>query len=110
VFFSKLKARVERWRWLTDNFNVIESGRRKNAYVAGRLEVQINDDHIEFPRKIRAWSQALAERELRGPEHHRLGDGRGLRVPVGDQARERRKIHSTLSTSASRASSGGTSA
>jgi hypothetical protein len=101
VFFSKLKARVERWKWLTDNFNVIESGRRKNAYIAGRLEVLINDDHIEFPRKIRAWSRHSQNESF---------EGLNIIAWVMDEAsaflsaikRENaEKIFSTLETSAS---------
>lgn len=57
VFFTKLKARIERWPWLNDRFNIIEAGKRKGVYVPGRAEVRINDGMIEFPRGIRAWSR-----------------------------------------------------
>ena len=43
--------------WLQDNFNVIEGGRRVNEQKLGRLLVAINDDFIEFPHQIRAWSR-----------------------------------------------------
>jgi hypothetical protein len=66
VFFAKLKARVERWRWLHEHFNVIEAGRRRGAYVPGREQVVINDDHIEFPRKIRAWSRHAQNESYEG--------------------------------------------
>ncbi len=64
VFFAKLKARLERWTWLAERFNIVEGGRRKGTWIPGRLEVTINDEFIEFPRGIRAWSTACAKREL----------------------------------------------
>lgn len=66
VFFAKLKARVERWPWLNDHFNVIEAGRRRGKFVPGRETVTINDDFIEFPRKIRAWSRHAENESYEG--------------------------------------------
>jgi len=66
VFFAKLKARIERWAWLNDRYNVIEAGRRKGKYVPGREQVVINDDHIEFPNHIRAWSRHAQNESYEG--------------------------------------------
>ena len=57
VFFTKLKERVRSWRWLRENFNVWESGRKLGRHVPGRPEVWVNDNNIEFPRGIRAFSR-----------------------------------------------------
>lgn len=101
VFFSKLKARVERWKWLTDNFNVVESGRRKNVHVAGRQEVQINDDHIEFPRKIRAWSRHSQNESFEGLNVIAWVMDEASAFLSAIKRENAEKIFSTLSTSAS---------
>jgi hypothetical protein len=66
VFFEKLKQRVKRWQWLQDNFNVIEAGRRVNEQKLGRALVSINDDFIEFPHQIRAWSRHAQNESYEG--------------------------------------------
>lgn len=66
VFFTKLKARIERWKWLTDSYNIIEAGRRKNGHRPGLPTIQVNDDHIEFPNRIRAWSRHAQNESYEG--------------------------------------------
>lgn len=66
VFFTKLKARIDRWQWLKDRYNIIEAGRRKGHHVPGRATVTINDDHIEFPNGIRAWSRHAQNESYEG--------------------------------------------
>jgi hypothetical protein len=66
VFFEKLKQRVKRWEWLRANFNVIEAGRRVNEQKLGRQLVSINDDFIEFPHQIRAWSRHAQNESYEG--------------------------------------------
>jgi hypothetical protein len=66
VFFEKLKQRVKRWQWLQDNFNIIEAGRRVNEQKVGRALVAINDDFIEFPHQIRAWSRHAQNESYEG--------------------------------------------
>jgi hypothetical protein len=66
VFFEKLKQRVKRWQWLRENFNVIEAGRRVNKQKLGRSLVSINDDFIEFPHQIRAWSRHAQNESYEG--------------------------------------------
>lgn len=66
VFFAKLKARVERWPWLTSQFNVIDGGRRRAGYNPARETVIITDDMIEFPRQIRAWSRHAENESYEG--------------------------------------------
>jgi hypothetical protein len=66
VFFAKLKARIEGWAWLHANYNVVEGGRRTNEHKPGRAEVVINDDFIEFPYRIRAWSRHAENESYEG--------------------------------------------
>jgi hypothetical protein len=100
VFFAKLKARIEGWAWLHANYNVLEAGRRVNEHKPGRAMVVINDDHIEFPNRVRAWSRH-AENESY--------EGLNVLVWIMDEAsaflsklkRENAEsIHQTLKTSA----------
>lgn len=57
VFFEKFKQRLFRWRWLRENFDVHEAGRRKWARNAGLPVVEINDGEVIFPRGIRCFSR-----------------------------------------------------
>lgn len=57
VFFEKLKQRFFRWRWLRENFDLIEAGRRKYPDAAGRPKVELNDGEVLFPRQIRCFSK-----------------------------------------------------
>jgi hypothetical protein len=66
VFFAKLKSRIERWKWLDDRYNITVAGRRQNGYRPERGEVQVNDDHVEFPGKIRAWSRHAQNESYEG--------------------------------------------
>ena len=66
VFFEKLKQRIKRWEWLRQNYNVIEAGRRVNEQKLGRALVVINDDFIEFPHQIRAWSRHAQNESYEG--------------------------------------------
>jgi hypothetical protein len=66
VFFEKLKQRVKRWQWLHDTYNVVEAGRRVNEHKVGRSLVSINDDFIEFPHQIRAWSRHAQNESYEG--------------------------------------------
>lgn len=66
VFFAKVKARLERWAWLRDRFNIQEAGRRRGNWIDGRLVVVVNDDSIEFPRGIRAWSRHAQNESYEG--------------------------------------------
>jgi hypothetical protein len=66
VFFAKLKARIERWPWLHEHYNVSVSGRRQNGYRAELDEVQVNENHVLFPRKIRAWSRHAQNESYEG--------------------------------------------
>jgi hypothetical protein len=66
VFFEKLKQRVKRWQWLRDTYNVVEGGRRVNEHKLGRSLVSINDDFIEFPHQIRAWSRHAQNESYEG--------------------------------------------
>jgi hypothetical protein len=91
VFFAKFKQRLYRWKWLRQNFDVHEGGRAQ--VEAERRQAQGRDQrpgrHLPPPDPL--LQPPLGERELRGPEHHRLDHGRGLRVPLGGQARERQR-------------------
>lgn len=66
VFFTKLKARIEAWAWLRNNYNIVIGGRRQNGYRPRLGEVQVNDDHVEFPNKIRAWSRHAQNESYEG--------------------------------------------
>lgn len=66
VFFAKLKARIERWAWLNERFNVSVAGRRQNGHRPRLAEVQVNDDHVEFPHRIRAWSRHAQNESYEG--------------------------------------------
>jgi hypothetical protein len=66
VFFEKPKQRVKRWQWLRDTYNVVEAGRRVNKHKVGRALVSINDDFIEFPHQIRAWSRHAQNESYEG--------------------------------------------
>ncbi len=66
VFFAKLKARIERWAWLSERYNVSVAGRRQNGYRPELAEVQVNDDMVEFPGKIRAWSRHAQNESYEG--------------------------------------------
>jgi hypothetical protein len=66
VFFAKLKARIERWEWLSENYNISIAGRRQNGYRPRLGEVQVNDDFVEFPNKIRAWSRHAQNESYEG--------------------------------------------
>lgn len=66
VFFAKFKARLTSWRWLRDNFNVYESGRIIGERRAGLPNVEINDDWVQFPRMIRAFSRHSANESYEG--------------------------------------------
>lgn len=66
VFFAKLKARIEGWAWLRANYNVVEAGRRTNEHKPRRAEVVINDDFIEFPNRVRAWSRHAQNESYEG--------------------------------------------
>lgn len=66
VFFAKLKARIERWAWLSERYNVTIAGRRQNGYRPELGEIQVNDDHVEFPGKIRAWSRHAQNESYEG--------------------------------------------
>lgn len=57
VFFSKFKERLYRWRWLRENFDVHEGGRRKWARNKGKPIVELNDGEVIFPRGIRCFSK-----------------------------------------------------
>lgn len=57
VFFTKLKSRVENWPWLHERCNVYAGGRARGKHTPGKPDVYINDDFIEFPHKVRAWSR-----------------------------------------------------
>jgi hypothetical protein len=66
VFFAKVKARIDRWAWLAARFNVTEGGRRKGTWKPGRPTVVINDEFIEFPNRIRAWSRHAQNESYEG--------------------------------------------
>jgi|HubBroStandDraft_5_1064220.scaffolds.fasta_scaffold02869_4 hypothetical protein len=66
VFFAKLKARIERWQWLNDNYNILIAGRRQNGYRPELGTVQVNDENVEFPGKIRAWSRHAQNESYEG--------------------------------------------
>jgi hypothetical protein len=66
VFFAKLTERVKRWTWLRERFNVLESGRRIGPYIPGRESVEINADHILFPRHVRAFSRHAQNESYEG--------------------------------------------
>ena len=66
VFFAKLKARIDRWHWLHERFNVIEAGRRKGSWIPDADTVTINDDSVEFPGMIRAWSRHAQNESYEG--------------------------------------------
>jgi hypothetical protein len=66
VFFAKLKARIERWAWLGERYNILIGGRRQNGYRPELADVQVNDDHVEFPNKIRAWSRHAQNESYEG--------------------------------------------
>jgi hypothetical protein len=66
VFFAKLKARIWRWQWLRENYNILEAGRRVNEHRPGRPLVSINDDFIEFPNDVRAWSRHAQNESYEG--------------------------------------------
>lgn len=66
VFFTKLKARIERWAWLNERFNIVIAGKRQNGYRPDLPVVQVNDDHVEFPNKIRAWSRHAQNESYEG--------------------------------------------
>ena len=57
VFFAKFKERLYRWRWLRENFDVHEGGRRKWQSNAGLPVVELNDGEVIFPRSIRCFSK-----------------------------------------------------
>jgi hypothetical protein len=57
VFFAKFKERLYRWRWLKQNFDVHEAGRRKWSANKGLPVVEINDLEVIFPRGIRCFSR-----------------------------------------------------
>jgi len=66
VFFEKLKQRVKPWQWLRENYNLVEAGRRVNEQKPRRALVSINDDFIEFPHQIRAWSRHAQNESYEG--------------------------------------------
>ena len=66
VFFTKLKSRIENWRWLTQGYNIVIAGRRQNGYRPDLGTVQVNDDFVEFPNKIRAWSRHAQNESYEG--------------------------------------------
>lgn len=66
VFFTKLRARIERWPWLSENFNLTIAGRRQNGYRPELDEVQVNENHVLFPRNIRAWSRHAQNESYEG--------------------------------------------
>ena len=66
VFFAKMRSRIERWPWLDDRFNIVIAGRRQNGFRAECGEVQVNDNHVIFPRKIRAWSKHAQNESYEG--------------------------------------------
>ena len=66
VFFAKLLARIERWTWLREHYNIVRSGQRQNGHRAELPTVQINDDSIEFPHRIRAWSRHAQNESYEG--------------------------------------------
>lgn len=57
VFFAKFKERLYRWRWLRENYDVHEGGRRKWQANAGKPIVELNEGEILFPRSIRCFSK-----------------------------------------------------
>ncbi|MBV9535836.1 MAG: hypothetical protein JO321_10545 [Solirubrobacterales bacterium] len=48
---------MERREWLNLRFDAIDRGRRRGTHQPGRPEAVINDDYIEFPHHIRAYSR-----------------------------------------------------
>lgn len=68
VFFAKFKQRLERWRWLRENFDVFEAGRRKwkETGGAGRPRVDINDNEVVFPNLIRCVSRHAQNESYEG--------------------------------------------
>jgi hypothetical protein len=66
VFFSKIKARIERWKWLSDKYNIVEGGRRQNGNRPELASVEINNNHIVFPGSIRAWSRHAQNESYEG--------------------------------------------
>jgi hypothetical protein len=66
VFFAKFKQRLYRWRWLRENFDAIEGGRRKWKSNVGLPKVEINDQDVIFPRQIRCFSRHSANESYEG--------------------------------------------
>lgn len=69
VFFTKLKARIDRWPWLANNYAIIDAGRKRarpSDANTSRGDVVINDDMVEFPGGIRAWSRHAQNESYEG--------------------------------------------
>lgn len=66
VFFTKLKARLEAWPWLRARYNIVIAGRRQNGHRTELGTVQVNDDMVEFPGHIRAWSRHAQNESYEG--------------------------------------------
>lgn len=100
VFFTKLKERIRRWRWLSDTFDVYEANRPVRPVRPGFRRIDINDSEIVFPGGIRAFSRHAQNESY---------EGLNVLVWIMDEAsaflsKVRRenadKIHRTLRTSA----------
>lgn len=53
IFFTKFTSRIRNWKWLTDNFRVIDKGKPLRNSVGERLEIRITDTSVETSHNIR---------------------------------------------------------
>jgi len=53
IFFSKFTSRIRNWKWLTDNFHVVEKGKVLRNSKGTRMEIRITDTAVETSSNIR---------------------------------------------------------
>lgn len=53
IFFSKFTSRIRNWKWLTDNFHVVEKGKVLRNSKGSRMEIRITDTAVETSNNIR---------------------------------------------------------
>ncbi len=53
IFFSKFTSRIRNWKWLTDNFHVVEKGKVLHNSKGNRMEIRITDTAVETSNNIR---------------------------------------------------------
>lgn len=97
IYFEKFKARLEGWRWLQENFTIIESGTPRNT--KGKPVIYVGKTGVKFPNHIRAYSETSNNEAFEGysPVFYVCDEISAFVGPTGKQ--NATKIFSTLRTS-----------